>query len=128
MVGSSFSIADANTVTQHPPWPTPCAISPTNWNWQTISPCAFGKLIRREFRAHKRILFNGNNYAPEWVEEAEKRGLCNYRSSVDAIGHLTDAKNIELFTRHGVFTGEELAFAPGESCSKTMPRLCISKP
>ena len=108
MVGSSFSIADANTVLN-------TAVADALRDFADELELAddftlrLGKLIRREFRAHKRILFNGNNYAPEWVEEAEKRGLCNYRSSVDAIGHLTDAKNVELFARHGVFTGEELA-------------------
>ena len=108
MVGSSFSIADANTVLN-------TAVADALRDFADELELAddftlrLGKLIRREFRAHKRILFNGNNYAPEWVVEAEKRGLCNYRSSVDAIGHLTDTKNVELFARHGVFTGEELA-------------------
>ena len=108
MLGSSFSIADANTVLN-------TAVADALRDFADELELAddltlrLGKLIRREFRAHKRILFNGNNYAPEWVEEAEKRGLCNYRSSVDAIVHLTDVKNVELFTRHGVFTGEELA-------------------
>ncbi len=108
MLGSSFSIADANTVLN-------TAVADALRDYADELELAddftlrLGKLIRREFRAHKRILFNGNNYASEWVEEAEKRGLCNYRSSVNAIGHLTDARNVELFTRHGVFTGEELA-------------------
>ena len=108
MLGSSFSIADANTVLN-------TAVADALRDFADELELAddltlrLGKLIRREFRAHKRILFNGNNYAPEWVEEAEKRGLCNYRSSVDAIVHLTDVKNVELFTRHGVFTGEDLA-------------------
>ena len=83
MVGSSFSIADANTVLN-------TAVADALRDFADELELAddftlrLGKLIRREFRAHKRILFNGNNYAPEWVEEAEKRGLCNYRSSVDA--------------------------------------------
>ena len=108
MLGSSFSIADANTVLN-------TAVADALRDYADELELAddftlrLGKLIRREFRAHKRILFNGNNYASEWVEEAEKRGLCNSSSSVDAIGHLTDARNVELFTRHGVFTGEELA-------------------
>ncbi len=108
MLGSSFSIADANTVLNTAVADALRAFADELEQADDFS-LRLGKLIRREFRAHKRILFNGNNYAPEWVEEAEKRGLCNYRSSVDAIGHLTDGKNVELFARHGVFTGEELA-------------------
>ena len=66
------------------------------------------KLIRRSVREHSRILFNGNNYAPEWAQEAEKRGLLNLGSAAEAIGHLTDEKNVELFARHGIYTEVEL--------------------
>ena len=66
------------------------------------------RLIRRTIREHRRILFNGNNYAPDWAIEAEQRGLLNLGSAAEAIGHLTDDKNVRLFVRHGIFTDAEL--------------------
>lgn len=65
-------------------------------------------LVVRNLRQHKRILFNGNGYSREWVEEAARRGLPNYTSTVDALPHMVDQKNIDLFARHGVFTEKEL--------------------
>ena len=69
---------------------------------------ALNTSIRETIRAHKRIVFNGNNYADEWVEEAHRRGLLDWRSSAEAIVHLNDPQNVELFARHGVFTEVEL--------------------
>ena len=66
------------------------------------------KLIKREITAHWRILFNGNGYGQEWIEEAEKRGLKNYRTTPKAIEHYLDKKNIDLFTRLGIYTPEEM--------------------
>ncbi len=66
------------------------------------------KLIKREITAHWRILFNGNGYGKEWIEEAEKRGLKNYRTTPKAIEHYLDEKNIKLFTRMGIYTPEEM--------------------
>ena len=66
------------------------------------------KLIKREITAHWRILFNGNGYGKEWIEEAEKRGLKNYRTTPKAIEHYVDEKNIKLFTRMGIYTAEEM--------------------
>lgn len=65
-------------------------------------------LIVRNLREHNRIIFNGNGYAPEWVEEAARRGLPHYPSTVDALPHLLDEKNIRLFTSFGVFTESEI--------------------
>ncbi len=66
------------------------------------------KLIKREITAHWRILFNGNGYGQEWIEEAERRGLKNYRTTPKAIEHYIDQKNIDLFTRLGIYTPEEM--------------------
>ena len=66
------------------------------------------KLIKREITAHWRILFNGNGYGKEWIEEAEQRGLKNYRTTPKAIEHYIDEKNIKLFTRMGIYTPEEM--------------------
>lgn len=65
-------------------------------------------LIKETFKAHKRIVFNGNNYSDEWVVEAEKRGLSNLRTTVDILPKFISKKSIELFTKHGVFVESEL--------------------
>ena len=66
------------------------------------------ELIRDLATKHKRIIFNGNNYSDEWVREAESRGLLNLKNTADAVPHLVDEKNITLFTKHGIYTAEEL--------------------
>ena len=66
------------------------------------------ELIRTVIHDHKRIIFNGNNYSPQWVAEAEQRGLTNLPGTPEALRTLIDPKNIALFTRHGVFTEAEV--------------------
>lgn len=66
------------------------------------------KLIKREITAHWRILFSGNGYGEEWVKEAERRGLKNYKTTPDAIEHYLDKKNIDLFGRMGIYTETEM--------------------
>lgn len=65
-------------------------------------------LIVRTIREHKRIIFNGNNYSPEWIAEAAKRGLMSLPSTVDALPCYTAEKNIRLFETHHVLSGSEL--------------------
>ena len=65
-------------------------------------------LIKREIKAHKRIIFNGNGYDESWVVEAEKRGLLNFKSAADAFPHYVDQKNLDLFAKHNVYTAEEI--------------------
>ena len=69
---------------------------------------ALNKLIKKTIKEHKRIIFNGNNYSEEWVKEAEKRGLLNLRTTVDALPHYIEPKNIKLFTKHKIFTESEM--------------------
>ena len=69
---------------------------------------ALNEVLKKILKEHKAIIFNGNNYAPEWVEEAESRGLLNLKSSAEALPHYTDEKNIKLFEKHGVYTKLEL--------------------
>ena len=107
MVGSSHSIADANTMLNTMVADALRAFADELENAEDLK-VAVGKLIRRTLREHSRIIFNGNNYSEDWVAEAEKRGLCNYRSSVDAIEHLADEKNTALFERMGIFTAQEV--------------------
>jgi len=65
-------------------------------------------VVRDIIKKHKRIIFNGNNYSEEWVTEAERRGLPNLKTTVDAIPALIAEKNIKLFERTGVLTRAEL--------------------
>lgn len=69
---------------------------------------SLNQLVKRVIKDHKRIVFNGNGYDEAWVEEAEKRGLLNLKSTPDALAHYTDAKNLELFMRHGVYSETEI--------------------
>lgn len=69
---------------------------------------AVNELIRKTVRDHKRIIFNGNNYSDEWVIEAEKRGLLNLRTTVDALPHYVKEKNVNTFIKHGILTAEEV--------------------
>jgi glutamine synthetase len=107
MLGSAFSIGGPNIVLN-----TIVA--------ETLSQCAdsleksknfkgdLAALIKKTISEHKRIVFNGNNYAEEWVVEAQKRGLSNLKTTVDALPEFVSKKSIELFTKHGVFTEVEL--------------------
>ena len=65
-------------------------------------------LIKKTFTEHQAIIFNGNNYSPEWVEEAEKRGLLNLKSLPDAVEHYIDQKNIDLFTKNKIYSVDEI--------------------
>ncbi|MGN1113649.1 MAG: glutamine synthetase III [Oscillospiraceae bacterium] len=66
-------------------------------------------LIKRTISENQNIIFNGNGYSEEWPKEAEKRGLLNYKSTPEAVPHLMDKKNVDLFVKHKVFTEAELA-------------------
>lgn len=69
---------------------------------------AMKALIKRVFTEHQAIIFNGNNYADEWVEEAEKRGLLNFKSLPEAVEHFVDQKNIDLFVKNKICSEEEV--------------------
>ena len=107
MLGSSISIAEPNIMLN-----TIVAEEFRKFadELETVSDVKEGvnNLIKNTIKNHKRIIFNGNNYSDEWVEEAEKRGLLNLRSTPEAILRYRDEKNIELFTRHKIFTRQEV--------------------
>ena len=69
---------------------------------------AVWELIKEIYRAHKRIIFNGNNYSEEWVAEAERRGLLNLRTTPDALPCFVAEKNIRMYNKHKVFTEMEM--------------------
>lgn len=107
MLGSASSISDTNVVMNT------IAADAIGWIADQLEGAAdvearAKEIIRDIVIKHKRIIFNGNNYSDEWVDEAERRGLLNLKNTADAITHLVDEKNISLFTRHGIYTAEEI--------------------
>ncbi len=107
MLGSASSISDTNVVMNT------IAADAIGWIADQLEGAedveAKAKEVIRDIVVnHKRIIFNGNNYSDEWVQEAEARGLLNLKNTADAIPHLVDEKNISLFARHGIYTAEEI--------------------
>ncbi len=107
MVGSSFNVACPNFIIN-----TIVADELKEFADRLEGAKDFNKslnaLIREKIKEHKRILFSGNNYSKEWEREAKKRGLLNLKSTVDALPLYTQAKNIELFTKHKVLSENEI--------------------
>lgn len=106
-VGSSLSISGPNTILNSILANTLCDFADELENSKNFDE-DLQALIKREITAHWKILFNGNGYTEDWVKEAEKRGLKNYRTTPDAIEHYLDKKNIDLFTRMQIYTPEEM--------------------
>ena len=69
---------------------------------------AIKALVKKVFTEHQNMIFNGNNYAPEWVEEAERRGLLNLKSLPDAMEHFLDKKNVDLFVKNKICSADEI--------------------
>ena len=66
------------------------------------------ELVKKTYKEHKRIIFNGNNYSPEWLIEARKRGLEEYRTTPEALPVYIKQKNINLFVKHNIYKQTEL--------------------
>ena len=107
MLGSSFSIAGPNIILNTIVAESFSQFSDILEKADDIESTVL-EIIRDTLAKHKRIIFNGNNYSDEWVEEAKRRGLSNLTNSVDALPKLVDDKSIALFTKHGVYTETEL--------------------
>ena len=105
MVGSDMSVAGANIVLN-----TAVAdeLGKIADKLEKAGADKLEDVLKEIFVAHGRIIFNGNNYSDEWKKEAEKRGLCNMPTTVDAIPAYIDPKNVALFARHGVMTETEM--------------------
>ncbi len=108
MLGSSFSIACTNYILN-----TIVAESLSQFADVLETSDDFHKalteLIAKTYKKHKRIIYNGNSYSQEWVEEAERRGLSNHVSTVDAIPRFADEKNVALLEKHGVLSKSEIS-------------------
>ena len=107
MPGSNKGVSDANTVLN-----TAVAESLRTFSELLEKSGDINKtihsIVKYTIKEHQKILFSGNGYNDAWVEEAARRGLCNYPTTPDALAHLTDDKNIKLFEEHHVLTSEEL--------------------
>jgi len=107
MLGSSFSVSGPNIVLNTI---VADALSQFADRLEKASDLSkeVDEIVRETYSNHKRIIFNGNNYAKEWVEEAERRGLLNLVSTPDALPYFVSEKNINLFTKHKIFTKSEI--------------------
>ncbi|MCL2169139.1 MAG: glutamine synthetase III, partial [Defluviitaleaceae bacterium] len=103
MLGSSFSVAGSNIVLNTAVADALCQLADALDGGKD---CA--ALIKETFEAHKRIIFNGDNYSKEWAAEAARRGLSNLKTTPEAISQLIAEKNVTLYESHGVFTKAEL--------------------
>ncbi len=106
MLGSAFSVADTNIVLNTIVADVLEEFADKLEGVEDFS-AAVDALIKETITAHRRIIFHGNNYSDEWVMEAERRGLLNYKSAAEAIPHFSDDKNIRLFTKHKIFSEQE---------------------
>ena len=107
MVGSSDSIADANTTLNAIVAEALCEAADQLEQAGDFN-AACTKLIHDNMAQHQRIIFNGDGYSDEWVAEAARRGLPNLASLVDAVPALTTEKAVKLFTKFGIYTQSEL--------------------
>lgn len=103
MPGSSVSVANANIVLN-----TAVAEALSEIHEALSGGKAVKELLKDLLLAHKRVLFNGNGYTEEWVAEAEKRGLYNLKSLPEAMPRWISEESVALFTKHGIFTKEEI--------------------
>ena len=110
MVGSSDNIACPNFLLNA------IVAEELSWFTEKLEPFAGTEgferavkdLLREVLQKHRRIIFNGDGYSEAWVQEAARRGLPNYASTVDAMPHYTDEKNVELLSKFGIFTPDEV--------------------
>ena len=107
MPGSSQSISGINIVLNTIAAETLCQFADVLEQSEDFT-TDLHNLVKDTLTAHRRILFNGNNYSPEWVLEAEKRGLLNLKTTADALPYFIHEKNVELFVKHKVFTAGEM--------------------
>ncbi len=108
MLGSSFSIADINTVINTAVADSFDRLADRLEAADNID-AELDKWMSETVTNHKRIIFNGNNYTQEWVNEAHRRGLFELKTTADAVPLFVSEKNIELFTKHKIFTKSEIA-------------------
>ena len=107
MLGSTFSVSGPNIVLNTVVAESLRVFADKLENTADF-PTDLAALIKETICAHKRIIFNGNNYSDEWLQEAGKRGLSNLKTTVEALPAFIAPKSIELFESHHVFTETEI--------------------
>ncbi len=107
MLGSSFSVSGPNFVL-NTIIADKLSLFADQLEKEEDFSCALSKLVKETYQKHRRIVFNGNNYAQAWVEEAQRRGLSNLKSTVDALPAFISRKSIDLFSRFGVLSETEI--------------------
>jgi glutamine synthetase len=107
MVGSSMSVAEPNTVLNTMVADVLSDMADEIEKAEDFD-LAVHDIIKKTVTEHQRIVFNGNGYSDEWVKEAERRGLPNIKSMVEAIPALVTDKSVDLFTKHKVYSATEL--------------------
>ena len=107
MLGAPSSIADTNVMLNSAVSDVLCGFADRLEHCPDFD-TELHELLKETIKEHKRILFDGNGYGEEWVKEAEKRGLPNFRTTPDCMTHLLDEKNAKMFARTGVFSFAEL--------------------
>lgn len=107
MLGSASSISDVNVVINTAVAESLRQFADELENAENFE-AALHELIKKTIKKHKRIIFNGNGYDDKWIEEAEKRGLLNLRTTPDALPCIVETKSINLFETHRVYSEVEL--------------------
>ena len=107
MLGSSASVAGPNTTLNTAVAEVLSQFADELENAEDFE-SAIQALIKRVIKEHKRIIFNGNGYDDAWIEEAKNRGLLNLKTTPDCLPYMLHKKNIELYTKHGVYSEAEI--------------------
>ena len=107
MPGSRMSIAGINTVINTIVAEEFSLIREKLKDCDTLA-SGVAEIVKNTMQNHKKIIFNGNGYSDEWVREAEKRGLLNLKTTVDALPLFSQDKNVALFEKHGVYSRAEI--------------------
>ena len=107
MLGSTASVADPNIVLNTIVAEALCSYADRLEGVENLTD-AVHELVKKTMNDHMRIVFNGNGYSDEWKAEAERRGLLNLTSTVDALPQMIEQKNIDVFVKHGVYSESEI--------------------
>jgi glutamine synthetase len=107
MPGSSMSVAEPNIILNAILAETLCGYADKLENAKDFT-SELKQVIISSLKKHGRIIFNGNNYSREWIEEAERRGLLNLKTTVDALPAYTKRSNIDLFIKHNIYNEKEV--------------------
>ena len=107
MLGSTASVADPNIVLNTIVAEALCSYADRLEGVENLTD-AVHELVKKTMNDHMRVVFNGNGYSDEWKAEAERRGLLNLTSTVDALPQMIEQKNIDVFVKHGVYSESEI--------------------